>query len=72
MMTSRVDAASVVVNNLMWVTGGQCATSGYLRSTEFYDFLRDTWIIGPDLPVKLTKPAMAVIDNSTLIITGGL
>ena len=70
MKSARIDAASVVINNLMWVTGGNSPTK-FLKSTEFYDFQTDTWTTGPDLPVELKKHSMSVIDDDTVIITGG-
>ena len=70
MKTARIDAAAVVINNLMWVTGGNSPTN-FLKSTEFYDFQTDTWTSGPDLPVELKKHSMSIIDNNTVIITGG-
>ena len=70
MEVSRVEAGSVLLSDIFWVTGGQ-STEGYLDSTEFYSFVENRWIAGPKLPEKLTKHSMAKLDNKTVLITGG-
>ncbi len=52
------------------MTGGQNA-SGWSRSTEFYNEDTEEWTQGPELPVKLIKHSMAMLDNDTVLICGG-
>ena len=70
MISERVDAASVVIDNVLWVTGGITPT-GYLKSTEFYDFKTNQWSNGPDLPAPLSKHEVTLLDNTTALISGG-
>ena len=70
MVSKRVDAASVVVDDVMWVTGGITPT-GYLKSTEFYNFQNKQWSKGPDLPAPLSKHDVTLLDNTTALISGG-
>lgn len=70
MNTARVDAASVEVNGTLWITGGQTG-SAYLSSTEYYNQEENKWRKGPKLPERLIKHSMAVLDNDTVLITGG-
>ena len=70
MISERVDADSVVVDNVLWVTGGITPT-GYLKSTEFYDFKTNQWSKGPDLPAPLSKHEVTLLDNTTALISGG-
>lgn len=65
----RIKAASVVINGTLWVTGGQTdrewtATTEYLQDNE--------WIAGPPLPTPLLNHCMALLDNETVLISGGL
>ena len=68
MSVSRVFTASVVIHdNTLWVTGGY--GGGRLASTEYVTVTGT--MLGPDLPVPLTRHAMVAINSTCSMVIGG-
>jgi hypothetical protein len=66
----RYDAASVVWNNTtLWLTGGHLDT-GKTKSTEFVQLTGTT--PGPDLPLKVSRHCLVSLNDTTLLLIGGI
>ena len=70
-MTSRTESAAVMVHNKsLIILGGYESGSGRLNSTEI--ITEDGQVSqGPDMPTKLSSHAVAGLNSTTSIITGG-
>ena len=72
MSVSRLDAASIVINdNTLWVTGGSYYGNygGSLASTD--NVTVNGTMIGPDLPMALKYHAMVAINSTCSMVIGG-
>ena len=70
MSKKRMYAASVVVGNKLWITGGSDDTYVTIKSTEFVDPVTGTVEPGPDLPQETCWHCMVMINSSTAMLIG--
>ena len=72
MIKKREAAASCVVGNKLWITGGENETDDGLRSTDMFDPKSGTVEPGPDLPVATSNHSICYVESiSTAILSGG-
>ena len=71
MSKNRTHAASVSIQNTMWVTGGEDENFIDLRSTEFVDPTSRTVRPGPKLPKETYAHCLVKINSSTVMLIGG-
>ena len=72
MSKKRKFAASVVVKDQLWVTGG-CGEDGEdLKSTEFVDPANGSVKPGPDLPVATSSHCIVLVGSTTVLLIGGI
>ena len=70
---SGAAASPFIVNGTqhLWVTGGQSIEASISKSTEIYDFQKDEWQKGLDLPEPLIGHAATALDDKKVLISGG-
>ena len=70
MITSRIFAASVVINDdVLWISGGEDSNYDLLSSSEFIQL--DGITQGPDLPMALKHHAMINMNDGRTMVIGG-
>lgn len=75
MPAPRLEFASAVLNDLIYIIGGRDALAPVTPKTPFasvqvYDPSDDTWSTAPSLPIPLARPG-AVVVNSKIYVIGG-
>ena len=67
---ARADAASVVLNGALWVTGGK-TISGYSVDTTEFAYPNGTVTPGPKLPSTKRFHCMVTLENGHIMFIGG-
>ena len=70
MITERKWAASIVLDEKLWILGGYDENNNKLSSTEFI-FSDGRNEEGPPMPIALTKHAIVKINDTTSLLVGG-
>ncbi|XP_065178345.1 kelch-like protein 18 [Sycon ciliatum] len=68
--TSRSFAASAVLNDLIFVIGGEDGSNYSLLSVEIYNPAKDTWFEGPHLNMRRSGPGCCVVDGCIYVMGG--
>ena len=75
MSEARAGAASVVINNKLWITGGNNGSDSIISTTEYIVLgasgTNGISLPGPDLPVGLTGHSMVLLNETACMIIAG-
>lgn len=69
MTSSRDEAASVMIDNTMWILGGRDAKGVSLNTTEFIG--GKTTLAGPEMPLATRNHCVMKINETAIMTTGG-
>ena len=70
MNINREKAATAIVQDLWWITGGRNPT-GYLSSTELFNYVNESFSNYIELPAQLDVHNLIPYDNSFVMLLGG-
>ncbi len=70
---NAVNDNGIIQEEVLWITGGKSQVEGgkrqAMKSTEFIRPERTT-VIGPDLPTEMDSHCMAIVNDTTTLLTG--
>ena len=72
MTQSRINAASIVVGNRLWVLGGCCSMDS-ARTSEYVSIIDGIGSeVGPDMPIPLERLAVVSLNETTAMLFSGV
>ena len=72
MTQSRINAASIVVGNRLWVLGGCCSMDS-ARTSEYVSMIDGIGSeVGPDMPIPLERLAVVSLNETTAMLFSGV
>ena len=70
MLTARWDAATAVVNNILYAIGGGTSSGNTSNIVEAYDPTSNTWSTKAAMPISVNS-IYAVVENGIIYVVGG-